>query len=194
VSTTVSVKSEHLLRSFTPRTLTAIIATFAFFLFFSVNAAFAFAATTDPLAPSAPSNITQLTPQYVAGLVGSLIPIIVSLLARSNANTGVKVTLNLVLTAAAGAISALVVVDPSTGVATFGVVPFLTAWLFAFIASTVSYLGILKNLNLNTLLLSLGGVFGDKLPPEVEVAPQAPEPSTEDVKQFIADEYPTQGE
>lgn len=113
-------------------------------------------------APAAPVSVSTLTPQMVAGLIGALVPLLVSLLARADASAKVKVFVNIALTAVTGAIAALVVIDPATGQATFGWVPFLTAWLFAFVTSTISYLGALQHLDVNQLLLALGGFFGQK--------------------------------
>ena len=121
----------------------------------------AFAVGVEDPTPVSPVVISQLTPQMVAGLLGALIPVLVSLLARSGANATVKTWLNLVLTAALAAVSTLVVPTQS-GEAEFGWVPFLMAWLYAFISSTVSYLGGLKNFRLNDVLLAIGGLFGQK--------------------------------
>lgn len=119
------------------------------------------ASTAQPV-PAAPVSVSTLTPQMVSGLIGSLVPLLVSLLARADASEKVKVFVNLALTAVTGALAALVVIDPATGQATFGWVPFLTSWLFAFVTSTIAYLGALKHLDVNALLLSLGGIFGAK--------------------------------
>jgi hypothetical protein len=134
------------------------------FLMLTVNTAFADDEAVTNVQPVAPVTVSQLTPQLVAGLIGALIPLLVSLLARTNASPQVKVWINLVLTAALGAVSALVV-PIQGGEAEFGWVPFLTAWLYAFITSTISYLGALKNFNLNNVLLEIGGIFGQKTPP-----------------------------
>lgn len=117
----------------------------------------------DATAPAAPVSVSTLTPQMVAGLIGALVPLLVSLLARADASAKVKVFVNMALTAVTGAIAALVVIDPATGQATFGWVPFLTAWLFAFVTSTITYLGALQHLDVNQLLLALGGIFGAKV-------------------------------
>lgn len=134
------------------------------FLFIGTSAAYA-----DSASPASPVVVQQLTPQMVAGLIGLLVPVVVSLLARYNASELVKVFLNLALTAITGAVSALVVLDPATGQATFGWVPFLTAWLFAFVSSTIAYLGALKHFDVNNILLAWGGLFGQK-----KIDPPAP--------------------
>lgn len=122
----------------------------------------AFADTVNTV-PVSPVVVGQLTPQMVAGLLGALIPLLVSLLARSGASPQVKVWINLALTAALGAISALVV-PVDGGPAEFGWVPFLTAWLYAFISSTIAYLGALQHFEVNNILLAIGGFFGQKAP------------------------------
>jgi hypothetical protein len=148
-------------RSLRPRALTfalvALVTIFLSFLVFGLTPAHA-----EGTQPASPVLLTQLTPQMVAGLVGVIIPLLVSLLARANANAVLKVWLNIVLTGAAGAASALVVSDPASGQVSFGWVPFLTAWLFAFISSSVTYLGAVQHLPINDLLLSIGGIFGQK--------------------------------
>ncbi len=78
----------------------------------------------------------SLSAQSVAGLIGVLIPIFVSLLAKLNAPDGVKVVLNLGLTAVAGVIGTLVASDGN-----FDVNAFATAWLTAFVASITAYYG-----------------------------------------------------
>ncbi len=141
--------------------------------------------------PGAPVVLGELTPQLVAGLLGAIIPLLVSILARSNASATVKVWLNIVLTAALGALSALIVPIPGTSEAEFGWVPFLTAWLYAFVTSTITYLGALKHFDVNNLLLQFGGLFGQKVPSEIEAPVALPEnPEAITVDEFVAEEYP----
>lgn len=152
-------------------------------------------ATTTAPVPAAPVSVSTLTPQMVSGLIGALVPLLVSLLARYNASEKVKVFINLALTAVTGALAALVVIDPATGQATFGWVPFLTSWLFAFVTSTIAYLGALKHLDVNALLLSLGGIFGQKNPAGSGVAGvtmiiAGEEVQVQDSDATIADQYP----
>jgi len=142
--------------------LLGLVTLFASFFIVGVNSAHA-----EGTQPASPVVLTQLTPQMVAGLVGVVIPLLVSLLARANASAVVKVWVNIVLTAAAGAASALVVSDPASGQVSFGWVPFLTAWLFAFISSSVTYVGAVQHLPINDLLLSIGGIFGQKSIPGI---------------------------
>lgn len=120
-----------------------------------------FASTVDTPV-SSPVTFTELSPQMVAGLISSLVPLLVSLLARSTASDKVKVVLNLALTAVVASVAALVVPVPGTDQAEFGWVPFLTAWLYAFITSTIAYLGALKHFDLNEIILQFGGIFGQK--------------------------------
>lgn len=137
------------------------VAVMAIVLVLLMGASPAFA--DDATAPAAPVTVYELTPQMVAGLIGVLVPILVSLLSRVNASALVKTILNLALTAVTGAVAALVVTNPATGEVEFGWVPFLTAWVVAFVTSTASYLGGLKNLDLNNVLLAFGGLFGTKV-------------------------------
>lgn len=139
-----------------------LIASVMFCLGLMLTVGFASSAFAAETSPAAPVTVNELTPQMVSAIIGALVPLLVSLLVRVNANDKVKVILNLALTAITGAIAALVVIDPATGQATFGWVPFLTAWLFAFVSSVVSYLGALKHLDVNQLLLAIGGIFGSK--------------------------------
>lgn len=147
-------------------------------LFMVTSPAFADTVNTTPVSPV---TISQLTPQQVAGLIGAVIPLLVSLLARSGASSQVKVWINLALTAAVGAVSALVVPVDGGG-AEFGWVPFLLAWLYAFISSTIAYIGALQHFQVNDLILSIGGIFGQKAPepvgdhevPDPPIDPPAP--------------------
>lgn len=153
--------------------VTVFMLSLAVTLFMVTSPAFADTVNTVPVSPV---TISQLTPQQVAGLIGALIPLLVSLLARSGASSQVKVWLNLVLTAAVGAVSALVVPVDGGG-AEFGWVPFLLAWLYAFISSTIAYLGALQHFEVNNLLLAVGGFFGQKAPEPVgnhELPPPPP--------------------
>lgn len=152
------------------------------------------AATTGP-PPAAPVSVSTLTPQTVAGLIGALVPLLVSLLARYNASAKTKVFINLALTALTGAISALVVHNPATGEEQFGWIPFLTAWLFAFVTSTIAYLGALQHLDMNQLLLAIGGIFGQKNPAGSGVAGvttiiAGEEVQVQDPDATVADQYP----
>lgn len=122
----------------------------------------AFASQVSSTPAGSPVTFTELSPQMVAGLISALVPLLVSLLARSAASDKVKVFINLALTAVVASVAALVVPVPGTDHAEFGWVPFLTAWLYAFITSTIAYLGALKHFDVNALLLSLGGIFGQK--------------------------------
>ena len=141
--------------------LLGLVTLFASFFIVGVNSAHA-----EGTAPASPVVLTQLTPQMVAGLIGVIVPLLVSLLSRVNASATVKVWVNIVLTAVTGAVSALVVSDPATGQVSFGWVPFLTAWLFAFISSSVAYLGAVQHLPVNDLLLAIGGIFGQGTLPD----------------------------
>lgn len=137
------------------------VAVMAIFMVLLMGASPAFA--DDAAVPAAPVTVSQLTPQMVAGIIGLLVPVLVSLLSRVTASATVKTILNLALTAITGALTALVVSNPATGQAEFGWVPFLTAWLYAFVSSTIAYLGALKNFDVNNILLAWKGFFGPKV-------------------------------
>lgn len=145
-------------------------------------------------APAAPVSVSTLTPQMVSGLIGALVPLLVSLLSKYNASAKVKVFINLALTAVTGALAALVVIDPATGQATFGWVPFLTSWLFAFVTSTIAYLGALQHLDVNQLLLAIGGIFGQGELPDHTYDGSLDDPQPADPADLVLEDPPVDPE
>jgi hypothetical protein len=96
-----------------------------------------------------------LTPTTVAALIGALVPILVSLLAKSGAPDGVRVALNLAITALASA--ALTIVGPGD---TFALNAFVGSWLTAFVTSISAYYGAYKPTGVAEAVNTATGSFG----------------------------------
>ena len=103
-----------------------------------------------------PVNYSDLSPANVAMLLGLLIPILVSLLAKENVSNGVKIVLNLVLTAAASVVGTLVAPDGSH----FTWTTFVISWIAAFLTSTLAYLGVYKPAGISGGITSATPNFG----------------------------------
>lgn len=98
---------------------------------------------------------TYLTPTTIAALIGLAVPLLVSLLSKSHASDGIKVILNLVLTALGSV--ALTIVGTDGG---FDFPAFINAWVAAFVTSVTAYYGAYKPSGLAPGLQTATGSFG----------------------------------
>jgi hypothetical protein len=96
-------------------------------------------------------DLSNVSPESVAALLGVLVPLLVSLFSKLNAPDPVKVVLNLGLTAVAGVLSTLATTD-GTG---FDVNGFTHAWVVAFVTAITTYYGLYKPAGVSTGIQNL---------------------------------------
>lgn len=98
---------------------------------------------------------TYLTPTTLAALIGLAVPLLVALLSKTHASDGLKVILNLVLTAAGSVALTLV-----GGEGAFAWAAFVNAWVAAFVTSVTAYYGAYKPSGISGGVQTATGAFG----------------------------------
>lgn len=114
--------------------------------------AVAFAADTD--LEQSETDVFELAPLAVTVILGTVIPLLTGLLTKLNASPAVKGTINLLLAAIAGVITASLV---EGGAAVFSSETLILAGL-AWVQSVAAYLGFWQNININAKLAPGVGV------------------------------------
>lgn len=113
-----------------------------------------------------------LDAQAVALLAGIIIPLVVGLLAKMNASSGLKAILNAFLSALAGALVTVTQVDSAT------LRDFITAILSTWVVSVATYYGVWKPTGVaGTVAVATSG-FGVGSPPVVETSDKGKEDAT----------------
>ena len=84
-----------------------------------------------------PVVLSDLSPAAVSALLGLILPLIVALLTKYNVAPGVRIWMNLLLSAAASVVGTLVAADGS-----FAWVTFILSTLTAFLTSALAYVSV----------------------------------------------------
>lgn len=86
-----------------------------------------------------PVVLSDLSPATISALLGLLLPLVVALLTKYDVAPGVRIWVNMFLSAAAGAVGTLIASDGG-----FAWVTFILSSVAAFLTSALAYMGVYK--------------------------------------------------
>lgn len=114
-----------------------------------------------------PVVLSDLSPATISALLGLLLPLIVALLTKYNVAPGVRIWINMLLSAAAGVVGTLVASDGG-----FAWVTFILATISAFLTSALAYVSVYKPTGAAAGLANKTKGFGVGTPVALADAPE----------------------